>query len=278
MALPNLSAPSLSGLISVPYQLPADVNPPGIASLYQGFLTGRIVAVPQGSGLQQIGGFAFDYTGDEVVTMDNEITDHWLEDNTAVQDHIGVKPTIVTMRGFSSELAATGTVLTALSSLLAGVENGFSTLPAYLGHYGQGTIDAIQNAISQAENVAIQIEQAAARALQIYNLFTAPPSFNKQQLAFAKLSSLRLARAVFDVFTPFQVFPNMVIMGLQAKQTAASRTVTDFTVTMKQLNFSSEVSLAALTNQFSDPSSNSPAQSVGATSGSATSASPGTGF
>jgi hypothetical protein len=274
MALPAFKDPIFT---PPPYQLPVDVNPTGIAADYQAALQDRILVVPVGSGLRQIGGFAFDYTGDEIVTMDNEITDHWLEDNTAVQDHIGVKPTMVTMRGFSSNLAANISTLNLLTTLITGVENLFSRPPAYLGQYGQGTIDAIQKALSQAENVAIQVEQAAARALQIYNIFTAPTG-DAQQKAFAQLSALRLSRAVFAVFTPFQIFPNMAIVGLQAKQSAASRTISDFTVTMKQLNFSSDASAAMLSNTFSDPASHSLKQSVGATLGSATTAAPGTGF
>ena len=43
-----------------------------------------------------VGGFVFDSEGDTTVNLSADITDHYLEDNTSVQDHIAIKPKRVT--------------------------------------------------------------------------------------------------------------------------------------------------------------------------------------
>ena len=53
---------------------------------------------------QGIGGFVFDYLGDVNVSLQADITDHFAEDNTAIQDHVAMRPIKVVMRGFVSEL------------------------------------------------------------------------------------------------------------------------------------------------------------------------------
>lgn len=52
-----------------------------------------------------IAGFLFDITGDEWVELRSQITDHYTEANTAVQDNIALEPEQVTVRGMVAELA-----------------------------------------------------------------------------------------------------------------------------------------------------------------------------
>lgn len=219
----------------------ANINAPNLVDNYSKAFNGRTVLIPQGVG--QIGAFTFDYRGDDSVDLDTEITDHWLEDNTAVQDHIGVRPMIVTIKGFVAELSLSRTQLAFINKAFSSITNGLSQVDAYLGHYTPGAIDSLQKGISQAQNIAIQIEQAAARAAQIASFFQAGPAMNKQQAAYFQLSSLALARVIFTVATPFQVFDNMAIMSLRVIQPKETRGWSDFTVKMKQLNFTEDLSL-----------------------------------
>lgn len=222
-------------------------NVAGAADDYQSFLVTGSVEAPLG--VQQISGFAFDYEGDDSVDLQNEITDHWVEDNVAVQDHIGVRPVTVTLKGRVSELAFSATTSGAVLAALTGVENGLSALPAFIGAYTPGVANALLNIITQAQNIAIQIEQAAARVAQIANFFNGPQR-NKQQTAFAMLSALRNARVLFTVYTPFQVFYDMAIVSINATQPAASKTVSDFSVTMKQLQFTDDISQSSFLGQY----------------------------
>ncbi len=225
----------------------SNVNAPGASALYQSFLYPTLGPI---AGVGQIGPFTFDDEQDDAVTGSNTITDHWVEDNTAVQDHIGVEPFKVTLKGVVSELvfsrASEGLVLSALQT----VENTLSQADAYLGKYTPGATQTLVSAISQAQNVAIQIEQAASRAAQIANFFLSGPAANKQQTAFAQLNALRLARIIFTVYTPFQVFYNMAIESVQATQPALTKDKSMFVVTMKQLQFTSSLSASSFMTQY----------------------------
>jgi hypothetical protein len=244
-----------------------DVNVPGAVCLYQSFLIAGTVVPPLG--VQQIGPFAFDFEGDDSVDQENEVTDHYLEDNTAVQDHIGVKPIIVTLKGSVSELSFSAATSGLITAALSSVENTLSQADAYLGAYTPGVTQTLLTAITQAQNVATQIEQAAARVAQIASFFTPGIQYTKQQQAFAQLSALRLARTVFTVYTPFQVFFNMVIQSLSATQPAHTKTQADFVVTMKQLQFTDDISQSSFLTQYGGRAANGfqPQTSNGLTSG-----------
>lgn len=51
--------------------------------------------------------YIFDTRGDEDVTLESEITDNWVEDNSTMQDHIGLKPMSITLTGYVGELVTT---------------------------------------------------------------------------------------------------------------------------------------------------------------------------
>ena len=55
-----------------------------------------------------IAGFLFDIVGDEWVELQSDITDHFVEDNTAINDQIALRPEQVTVRGIVAELTNAG--------------------------------------------------------------------------------------------------------------------------------------------------------------------------
>lgn len=54
-----------------------------------------------------IAGFLFDIPGDEWIELESQITDHYTEANTAIQDNIALSPEKVTVKGIIAELVAT---------------------------------------------------------------------------------------------------------------------------------------------------------------------------
>lgn len=224
-----------------------DVNIPGTAPQYQAFLvSGRTVAP---LGVRQIGPFAFDYEGDDNVSQQSEITDHFVEGNTAVHDQIGIRPVQITLKGSVSELVFGAALSNALLTTLTTVENGLSATNAYLGKYTPGATQKLLTTISQAEAIAVQIEQAAARIAQIASFFVLPGT-NKQQQAYAVLSSLQLARVIFTVYTPFQVFTQMAIENFDITQPAGTKTQSNITVRMKQLQFVNNITQSSFLTRY----------------------------
>jgi len=51
-----------------------------------------------------ISGFVFDIREDENITLKADITDHFVEDNSTIQDHISLKPIKISLRGFVGDL------------------------------------------------------------------------------------------------------------------------------------------------------------------------------
>lgn len=54
-----------------------------------------------------IAGFLFDIPEDDEIQLRSDVTDHFLEDNTAVADQIALKPEEITLRGLVAEIAFT---------------------------------------------------------------------------------------------------------------------------------------------------------------------------
>ncbi len=48
--------------------------------------------------------FLFNYEGENTITLESDITDHYAEDNTALNDQIALRPELITTHGFIGEL------------------------------------------------------------------------------------------------------------------------------------------------------------------------------
>jgi uncharacterized Fe-S center protein len=51
-----------------------------------------------------IAGFVFDVITLDSIELSSDITDHYIEDNTAINDHIALKPEIIRVEGLVGEL------------------------------------------------------------------------------------------------------------------------------------------------------------------------------
>jgi hypothetical protein len=194
-----------------------------------------------------IGGFIFDYEGEDTVTLQAEITDHYLESNDPVQDHIAQKPTRIVLRGFVSELAQVPPQ--GIVGALATIQNKLTAVPAYLGKYTPGAIQGIQKGITTAQNTVNQINLGLAKVQNIISFLPgAAPQKSKQQKAYAQLEALYLSRNVFTVQTPYRYFDSMVIESLSFIQPEETQSWSDISVTLKQMRFVQTQSVAAPAN------------------------------
>lgn len=201
---------------------------------YLDTLTNRYIVKPKTA--KGIAGFVFDYEADSQVVMQAEITDHFVENNTAVQDHIALRPLKIVLRGFVGELVQlkTSGILGALNLL----QNKLTTVPAYLGHYTPQALGKVQNALTQAQSTVNKIDRGLARVKNLVGLFDkAAQGPTKQAKAYSHLEGLYLSRQVFLVETPWKSFDNMVIENLAMIQDETTRFVTDVSVTLKQMRF-----------------------------------------
>lgn len=195
--------------------------------------------------------FLFDYEGEQVITLSSEITDHYVEDNYAISDHIALAPEIITTQGFIGELNNNTNEATPLIKDLA---NKLGDIAAF--------DPALSLSARRAYNQAYQAYQAAAilkrsgiaawstvsggkNSPTEINPGLTPDEFvestnnfstqNRQQIAFQKFYGYRKARTLFTVQTPWAIFKNCAIQDLVATQDATTRYVSSFQVTFKPI-------------------------------------------
>ena len=230
--------------------------------------------------------FVFHYEGENTATMESDITDHYVEDNFAVQDNISLKPEIVTTAGFIGELNDVP------DAFLAPLQLAAQKLTAIGGYTPQLSTTALI-AYSEAQF----LEQTALNAVNsitstvsaISNVFTGGngqtvigatgstegSNLNRQQAAFNKFYSYWRERTLFNVQTPWAVFQNMAILRLRAVQDAETNTISTFEVTFKMIRVASTQTLiSSVSTSFLDGRLQSQGSSLTNTGTSATTPGP----
>jgi hypothetical protein len=201
---------------------------------YLDTLANKYVVKPKS--VKGIGGFVFDYETDTSVTLQSEITDHYAEDGTTVNDHIVIKPVRLALRGYVGELVYAKQ--TGLLGMLNLVQSKLSMVPAYLGKYTPQALGKVTKVLGQATSVVNKVDNALARVKNIVGIFDkSAPQSTKQAKAFAQLEALQASGQVFLVETPYKVFDNMTIEQLVVTQSEDTKFQSDISVTLKQLRF-----------------------------------------
>jgi hypothetical protein len=193
--------------------------------------------------IQGIGGFIFDYLGEVNVSLQADITDHFAEDNTAIQDHVAIRPIKVTMKGFVGELVMPkpqGVV-----GALASAQSALTQANAYLGTYTPGVAQTLSKAITQVQNTVNTINQTLAKAQNIISLFPgSPPASTKQAKAYSQLFTAMVQKLPMTIDTPYRVLKNMMIEQIVFVQPEDTQSWTDISVTLKQINFVEVITVA----------------------------------
>lgn len=196
--------------------------------------------------------FLFHYEGEQSIALESDITDHFIEDNTALQDQISLKPPTVSTHGFIGELNdVTPPILAAVKT----IADKLTIISAYT--------PALSTSALIAYNTAFQLYQITQNAINagvpswssingntngesvISGSFTNPiavqPNQNKQQLAFQQLFGYWQSRTLFTVQTPWAVFQNMAIKSMRPVQDAETNVITTFEMSFKQIRIAATV-------------------------------------
>lgn len=191
----------------------------------------------------------FHYEGEQTALIESDITDHYVENNTAIQDQIALKPETITTRGFIGEL---NNVLPTALQPLQTIANTLITIEGYTPQLSATALIAYTQALLIYEN-AVSIAQSAVSAWSSLlsndgaevvpgsGIFTSGASLvqNKQQVMFQQFYGYWNRRILFNVQTPWAIFTNMAIKSLRAIQEAETRMITDFEITFKKIRTAS---------------------------------------
>lgn len=184
-----------------------------------------------------IAGFLLDVVDDDGSELESDITDNYTEDNTAIQDHIALRPEVVTVTGSVAELVMANPLAKSPSEVV----NPLPLIPGLQPPLAPGA-EATQKA-KEAERLSVQTTVAASESLYGYYLDNLPqqPNQTKQSLVYGYLYQLWRGRQRFSVETPWGFFTNMAILSLSAKQGASSRSITDFSITFKKIRVAQSI-------------------------------------
>lgn len=183
----------------------------------------------------------FHYEGEQTVTLESDITDHYIEDNTAIQDQVALRPELISTHGFIGEL--NDVVPKALRPLKIAADK-LTTLVAYTPQLTETALIAYTQAFF-AYQVASQAINAGVAAWS--SIVGGPGVQTKQAAMFQQFYGYWQKRTLFTVQTPWGLFQDCAILSLRAIQDAETRVITDFEVRFKKLRFAKTTSFAAQT-------------------------------
>lgn len=180
----------------------------------------------------------FHYEKENNISLDSDITDHYIEDNTSIQDQVILKPENIKVRGVVGELNNSTPKELEKAKLL--VEK-LSILGAYLPGISAHA-QAIYNQAEQLYNQAITIKDAGVDAWSSLARFQSTgelpdPPQTKQQSYFNLFYGYWRQRNLFSVQTPWAVFEDMAIDNLSITQEGGSSTVSEIEITFKKMRF-----------------------------------------
>lgn len=167
------------------------------------------------------------------ITLQADATDHYLENNEAIQDHVALHPAIITTSAFVGEV--TTKIDGELGELDHLIQEKLTQVSQYLPKVTE-TATQVLNTLKQTVAVAKKAKDAIGSAWDMINGKDVEKK-TKQQAIFEQFRMYFLERTLFKVNTPWAQYDNCIIEKFQAFQTGETENITNFTVTFKQLRF-----------------------------------------
>jgi hypothetical protein len=182
-----------------------------------------------------LAGFVFDIITEDGAELSSNITDHYVEDNSAVQDHIALAPEIITVRGLVGELAMTKAQVDAVAKEIDALPIVTELSPKY-------DPIATNRMIDQQRETELSVNsKMVQKTLEKFYDARAVTGNSKQARAFGYFYQLWKSRERFTVDTPWGFFTNMAIQNLRATQGEDTKYISDFVITFKKIRVAKAV-------------------------------------
>ena len=197
--------------------------------------------------------FFFHYQGEDTIDLQSDITDHYVEDNTAIADQIALKPERIKTEGFVGELndvapryLTEAKTIAEKLTLIDGYLPGLSATAlrayniAFQGYQvGVGAMNSGVQAWTSINDssVSTNVITGSETPEQLAELKKSTKYQNEQQRAFQLFYGYWKQKQLFTVQTPWAIFRNMVIESIKASQNGDTDQVSTFSVTFKIMRF-----------------------------------------
>ena len=210
-------------------------------------LTGALVVNAKADSLNNDIGYYFDIITNHSISIENNITDNYIEDNTAIQDVIAHAPITISLSGSISELVyVPSTNSRFLGQVYKYINKDATNKNGIRDYVVTDKLSAlaqlyppVDNLTQLAKNTIVYIEDSIDRYHKIYKNFTR--NINEEtrlQKVYSDLKDLRDTNASLIVVTPFGQFINMYIQSINFEQGNENH-VGNISITLKELNFAS---------------------------------------
>ena len=177
-----------------------------------------------------------DIIGEETLSADCDVTDHYVESNVARQDHIALKPKVYTIQGEVGELVwyqkdQSSQFLGQVSQRLEGVISFLPVSSRGFTQFKNKAMKALQW-VDTASNALSKVSNLSSKIFGDNNEFSR--SVTNQEQAYQYLVYFRDNRQLLTIKTPWGVLKNYVIMNLQFTQPKESRDKSYVSLTLKE--------------------------------------------
>jgi hypothetical protein len=187
------------------------------------------------AGKKGISGWIFDIPKEQTVTHDAEMSQHYTEQGSFLNDTRVKKPDQIVLTGFVGELVFRQPQQGTIEYALQQATNKLGVVNAYLGPFTQGVTQKIAQITAKASYVANQANAIVKRATNLVNYFSGNEAvLTAQQKAYIEIYSLWATGQVVEVQTPWRFFPSMQILNIVARQDETTNDYTDFTITLQE--------------------------------------------
>lgn len=198
-------------------------------------------------GATGIAGFKFNVPKTEQVRFENEITDHYVESNYAIQDHIARKPVVITLSGLVGDyfysvneiedlLALITPTITLVRELIPQITSVVQKQKINFSN------EQRQKLIKQEDgsykiNVNGKQNEYEFNTMDLFTLFQSLYKMKSAQTrAFLFFEAMWKSGARFSVETTWKRYDNMVVQSITPKRDN-NADITEFTVVCKQIEF-----------------------------------------
>jgi hypothetical protein len=199
-----------------------------------------------------IGGFVFDIPDRDEITLESDITDHYTEDNSFLNDHKVEKPIIIVLSGFVGELVYKPTE----GELKAQeVTNKLSAVSGFLPEFTSGGTQLLNQAAQIVTGAITAVNQVIGRTKNIVSVLGGETQEETlQQKAFNTLEALWRSQDLMTCLTPWRYFENMVIRRISFRQDGDTEEITDITVELKEIR-TATIKITDFDNDINPPRS-----------------------
>ena len=211
--------------------------------IYEKFVKAKLYAgeaIVNVLGNTGIAGFKFHVPEKEQIKMQSDVTDHYVDNGTPVQDHIAKKPITITLNGFQGDYFYS---VNQIEDTLAKVIPTLALVKQFIPRLPDSTKQKLaqkylQSSINKEIPVALQNNgtEYTLNSIDLFKLFQDLYKLKSPQTrAFFFLESLWNSNAIFTVETTWKRYNNMLITDITPVRDN-NADITEFSVSFKQIN------------------------------------------